>query len=101
MLCPPVYITQAGGGVLAVAHITCATPSSVKRDSPVLPTRLLPAGKRWSKISVQISKEEKKFFPICKIFCTFFAKCLKKMRKTFCKKCAEFIFQNVQKKKKK
>ena len=44
MLCPPVYITQAGGGVLAVAHITCATPSSVKRDSPVLPTRLLPAG---------------------------------------------------------
>ena len=44
MLCPPVYITQAGGGVLAVAHITCATPSSVKRDSPVLPTRLLLAG---------------------------------------------------------
>ena len=44
MLCPPVYITQAGGGVLAVAHITCATPSSVKRDSPVLPTQLLPAG---------------------------------------------------------
>ena len=43
VLCPPVYIIQAGGGVLAVAHITCATPSSVKRDSPVLPTRLLPA----------------------------------------------------------
>ena len=41
MLCPPVHITQAGGGVLAVAHITCATPSSVKRDSPVLPTRKL------------------------------------------------------------
>ena len=47
MLCPPVYITQAGGGVLAVAHITCATPSSVKRDSPVLPTRLLPAGFKY------------------------------------------------------
>ena len=30
VLCPPVYITQAGGGVLAVAHITCATPPNVE-----------------------------------------------------------------------
>ena len=58
MLCPPVHITQAGGGVLAVAHITCATPSSVKRDSPVLPTQLLPAGKI---VSMLLQKFIKRF----------------------------------------
>ena len=30
VLCPPVHITQAGGGVLVVAHITCATPPNVE-----------------------------------------------------------------------
>ena len=67
MLCPPVHITQAGGGVLAVAHITCATPSSVKRDSPVLPTRLLPADLLKSVLSILTSQTFKKKFLITKI----------------------------------